>query len=133
MIQGLISLNNADYNFQRWHGTLILYAISFWALFINTFLSRYLPQIESCVLILHILGFFCVLIPLVYLAPHHDAKFVFATFNNRGGWSDPGLSFFVGVSIAMFAFLGVEAGAHMGTDTFLHHSSPGYETNLLIS
>ncbi|ORY02848.1 amino acid transporter-like protein [Clohesyomyces aquaticus] len=116
MIQGLIVLNNESYNFQRWHGTLILYAILLLALFVNTYLARILPQIEAYVLILHIVGFFCVLIPLVYLAPHHSAREVFATFTNAGGWEDKGLSFFVGISTGMFAFLGVDAGGHMAEE-----------------
>ena len=114
MIQGLVSLNRPEYHAERWHGTLILYAILLIALFVNTYLARLLPEIESYVLILHIVGFFCVIIPLTYLAPHHSAKEVFATFTNAGGWEDKGLSFFVGVSTSMFAFLGVDAGSHMG-------------------
>ncbi|PVH91255.1 amino acid transporter [Periconia macrospinosa] len=116
MIQGLIILNHETYNHQRWHGTLLLYAILLIALFINTYLARILPQIESYVLILHIVGFFCILIPLVYLAPHHSAEEVFATFTNVGGWQDKGLSFFVGLSTAMFSFLGVDAGGHLAEE-----------------
>lgn len=114
MIQGLITLNYEEYDAKRWHGTFLLYAILLIALFVNTYLARILPQIEAYVLILHIVGFFCVLIPLVYLAPHHSANEVFATFTNAGGWENKGLSFFVGASTAMFAFLGVDAGGHMG-------------------
>ncbi|KAF1958516.1 hypothetical protein CC80DRAFT_515234 [Byssothecium circinans] len=122
MIQGLIILNHETYNHQRWQGTLLLYTILLLALFINTYLARILPQIESYVLILHIVGFFCVIIPLVYLAPHHSAREVFATFTNAGGWEDKDLSFFVGVSTAMFSFLGVDAGGHLGASTVVPQS-----------
>lgn len=106
MIQGLIALNNSDYSYERWHGTLIFYAIVVLSLFVNTCLARLLPKIEAIVLILHIVGFFCVLIPLVYLGPHVSAKDVFATFTN-GSWNDTGLSFFIGLSTPMFAFIGM--------------------------
>lgn len=107
MIQGLATLNYSNYKHERWHATLIFYAIVLLSLIINTFIARLLPKIESVVLILHILGFFCVLIPMVYLGPHVSAKEVFATFTNAAGWSSSGLSFFVGLSTGMFAFIGM--------------------------
>lgn len=106
MIQGLLVLNYEGYNFKRWHGTLLLYAIIALSLFVNTYFARLLPKIESMVLFVHVVGFFCILIPLVYLAPHGSPKDVFATFNNGGGWGTEGLSFFIGMSTSMFAFIG---------------------------
>ena len=106
IIQGLLVLNHPDYVFQRWHGTLLFYAIVVIALFVNTYLVRMLPRIESIVLIIHIIGFFGILIPLVYFAPHGTPADVFATFNNGGGWSTTGLSFFVGLATSIFSFIG---------------------------
>ena len=106
MIQGLMVLNYPNYVFQRWHGTLLFYAIIALSLFVNTYLARLLPMIESAILIIHVIGFFCILIPLVYLAPHGSAASVFQQLNNGGGWSTNGLSFFVGLTTSMFAFIG---------------------------
>ena len=106
MIQCLLVLNYPSYGYQRWHGTLIFYAILVVALFVNTYLAHQLPQIESMVLIIHVLGFFAILVPLVYLAPHSSAKDVFATLSDSGDWSSNGLSFFIGLSTSMFAFIG---------------------------
>ena len=114
MIQGLLVLNRPDYVYERWHGTLLFYALFLMSLFINTYLARLLPQFEASVLLIHIIGFFCILIPLAYLAPHGSASDVFATFTNGGGWSVDGLSFLIGLSTCQFAFLGVDAAAHMG-------------------
>jgi hypothetical protein len=105
-IQGLLVLNYQHYVFQRWHGTLLFYAIVALSLFINTFLARLLPKIDSALLVIHVLGFFCILIPLVHLAPHGTARDVFATFGNAGGWNSDATSFFVGLSTSMFAFIG---------------------------
>ena len=107
MIQGLLVLNDSGYKFERWHGTLLFYAIISFSLFINTYLARLLPKIEAMVLVIHIAGFVCILVPLVYLAPHGSAKDVFATFNNGGGWNTEALSFFIGIPTAMFAFIGM--------------------------
>jgi choline transport protein len=112
MIQGLLVLNHPTYSFERWHGTLLFYAVIVCSLFVNTYLARLLPRIESVVLILHIIGFFCIIIPLTYLAPHHTAKEVFATFANEGGWSTTGLSFFIGLTTSMFAFIGESRRKH---------------------
>lgn len=114
MIQGLLVLDDSSYDYQRWHGTLLFYAIFALSLFINTYLARLLPQFEASVLLIHIMGFFCILIPLVYMAPHGSASDVFLTFTNGGGWSTDGLSFFIGLATSQFAFLGVDAASHMG-------------------
>lgn len=107
MIQGLLVLNYPDYVFERWHGTLLFYIVVIFSLFVNTYLARLLPGIESAVLVLHIIGFFCILIPLVYLAPHSSASYVFTTFANDGGWSSTTLSFFIGLSTGMYSFIGM--------------------------
>jgi choline transport protein len=106
MIQGVAILNYPNYESTRWQGTLIFYAVIAFIVFINTYLARWLPKIEGMILILHILGFFAILTPLVYLAPHGSAKDVFATFLNTGGWKTNGLSFFVGLITSVFSFLG---------------------------
>ena len=106
IIQGLTILNFPSYNATRWQGTLIFYAVIAVVVFINTYLARWLPKIEGMILILHIAGFFVILIPLVYLAPHGSASDVFATFLNTGGWQTNGLSFFVGLITSVFSFLG---------------------------
>lgn len=106
IIQGLIVLNHPDYNFQRWHGTLLLWAVICVAVLVNTVISSLLPKIECVILIVHILGFFAIMIPLVYMAPHGSASDVFTLFLNQGGWKTTGLSFFVGLYGNVFAFLG---------------------------
>ena len=106
MIQGLVVLNNPSYVPQRWQGTLLFYAVILFGLFFNTFLVKHLPKIEGLILIIHVCGFFAILIPLVYLAPHGRASDVFGQFENGGGWSTQGLSFFVGIVTGVYSFLG---------------------------
>jgi choline transport protein len=106
IIQGLAIFNCPGYHATRWQGTLIFYAVIAFVVFVNTYLARWLPKIEGMILILHIVGFFAILIPLVYLAPHGSARDVFATFLNTGGWESNGLSFFVGLLTSVFSFLG---------------------------
>ena len=109
LIQGLIVLNNPDYDFQRWHGTLLFWAVIFVGVLVNTVMLSLLPKLECLILIIHVLGFFGVLIPLVYMAPHGTASEVFTMFLNEGGWQTTGLSFFIGLTGNVFAFLGMSS------------------------
>ncbi len=73
-IEAVMQLNDANYVPQRWHGTLIFWATVLVAVFINTILGRLLPAIEVLMLIVHVLGFFAVLIPLVVVR-HSQFRF----------------------------------------------------------
>ncbi|MCJ1261565.1 hypothetical protein MMC22_001430 [Lobaria immixta] len=116
LIQGLIVLNHPGYVFERWHGTMLFWAVLLVAIFVNTIISSLLPKIEGVILILHVLGFFAVMIPLVYMAPHGSASDVFTIFLNEGGWSTQGLSFFVGLLGSVFSFLGTDGVIHMSEE-----------------
>ncbi|KAL8826829.1 MAG: hypothetical protein Q9170_007253 [Blastenia crenularia] len=116
LIQGLIVLRNPGYHPKLWHGTFLFWAVVACAVFINTVVSRALPKIESLILVLHVLGFFAVLIPLVYLSPHTSAYDVFGQFVNNGRWPTQGLSFFVGLIGNIFAFFGVDGAIHMSEE-----------------
>lgn len=62
---------------------------------------------------LHLIGFFAILIPLITTANHGSAKEVFTHFLNLGGFPSQGLSFFVGMVGCMFAFAGGDAAVHV--------------------
>lgn len=105
-IKGVIILNHESYNPKSWHLTLIMWAIIALTLVINIFFIRILPHIESLAGICHILFFFALLIPLVYLAPQSEASFVFGSFENNGGWKQDGISWCVGLLTAVFPLVG---------------------------
>ncbi|KAL2062997.1 hypothetical protein VTL71DRAFT_6069 [Oculimacula yallundae] len=121
IIQGMVVLNNDSYVPARWQATLIFYGLIFIVVFVNTYLARWLPKIEGLLLVCHILGFFAVMIPLVYLAPHGSAKDVFGTFLNGGNWSSGGLSWLVGLVTSTYSFLGADAACHMSEE--IHNAS----------
>lgn len=66
-IEALIQLNNPNYVPQRWEGTLLFWATVVISVLINTVFGKLLPPIEALMLVIHVLGFFAVLIPLVYV------------------------------------------------------------------
>lgn len=65
MIVALAQLNYPNYTPALWQGTFVYWCVMAVAILVNTFASKILPKIESFILVLHILGFFAILIPLV--------------------------------------------------------------------
>ncbi|KAJ5669389.1 hypothetical protein N7462_010459 [Penicillium macrosclerotiorum] len=116
IIQGLIVLNHPEYNFQRWHGTLLVIAISTFSILFNTFLAKNLPFVEGLILIIHVIGLFAIIIPLWVLAPRNNAHAVFTTFNNGGGWDSAGTATLVGLSTTITSMLGYDCSVHMSEE-----------------
>ncbi|KAJ5057878.1 amino acid/polyamine transporter I [Bipolaris maydis] len=134
LILQLVSLNdvNGTYVREGWHGTLLLWALLLLCVFINVFLSGALPTIEVLVLIVHILGFFGILIPLVYLTPaHNSAKDIFSKFHNEGAWSTHTLAFFVGLQGNALAFVGTDSVVHMSEE--VKNASTEVPRSMLLS
>ncbi|KAL9622996.1 MAG: hypothetical protein Q9160_002714 [Pyrenula sp. 1 TL-2023] len=115
IIQGLLVLNYPDYDFQRWHGTLLFWAITIVAIVFNTLLVKFLPWIEASICVIHCLGFFVVLIPLVHLGDKVSAHDVFAQYLSLGNYS-PGLSWFVGLISTVFGFMAADGGIHLSEE-----------------
>lgn len=117
LIQGVMALTHPSYlaQWKNWHGTLLYWAVILVCVFINTLVAKWLPKFEGLLLILHILGFFGVIIPLVVLSEHTDSKFVFKTFIYDSGWSSKGLSFCIGLLGNVFAFMGKFTDASVWT------------------
>jgi choline transport protein len=107
LIQGLMVLYNSSYVPAAWQTMLLYWAILVLSLSVNTFVSHQLPNIESLILILHTFGFFAILIPLVYFAPHGEPDEVFTNFKNGGAWPSDGLSFLIGCVGPCFSLLGM--------------------------
>lgn len=106
-------LCNPTYIPESWHGTLLFWAVAVFSIMINSVGGKLLPRFEGIILILHILGFFAILIPLTYMADHGNAQEIFTTFYNMGEWQTQGLSFFVGLVGCVFAFAGGDAAVHV--------------------
>lgn len=116
MIQGLLVLNYPSYVYERWHGTLILFAALLCCVIVNTLLGRIFPHIETFVLVLHIAGFFAILIPLVVLAPRGSPSSVFAQFTDIAGWDSNGLAWFIGLISSNLPFVGYDGPCHLAEE-----------------
>jgi amino acid transporter len=118
-IQGAVLLSHSNYDAQPWHGTLIMWAAVVLALGVNVAGGKLLPRLETVILVIHILGFFGILIPLTYMADHKSKHDVFLDFVNDGGFPTQGLSWFVGMTGCVFAFAGGDAAVHVWAPTLL--------------
>lgn len=115
-IQGLIALNNPSYTFAAWHGTLLVFAIAAFNVIFNTFLAKKLPLIEGIVLVVHIFGFFAILVVLWVMGPRADTHTTFTTFNDYGGWGNNGLATLSGLVAVVLPLLGADAAVHMSEE-----------------
>lgn len=113
LIRSLAILTRPNYEPQSWHVTLFFWAITAFAVTVNAIGRNVLPKLEGMILVVHILGFFAALIPLVALADTGSAKVVFTQWINQGGWATQGLSFFVGLVGCVFSFAGGDAAIHV--------------------
>ena len=116
MVQGLIILTDSTYDPKPWQDVMLYWGVISCAVIINTAVSSWLPKFEAMILILHVLGFFGILFPLVILGPHAPASEVFQKFINGGDWPTYGLSFFVGLLGNVFAFFGADGAIHMAEE-----------------
>ncbi|KAH8750375.1 putative GABA permease [Hyaloscypha finlandica] len=117
LIEALIILNHPTFVPQPYHATLLIIAVAAFSIFFNTFLAKKLPLVEAILLLIHIAGFFAILIPLWTLAPRANAKDVFTTFHNGGGWNSEGTSALVGILTAVISLTGSDSAAHMSEET----------------
>jgi hypothetical protein len=61
-VQGIIILNDPNYSPAAWHATLMIIAVAAIAILFNTFFAKKLPLIEGVILIIHVFGFFGILV-----------------------------------------------------------------------
>lgn len=122
MIQSIVLLTHPEYSekMQSWHTTLMLWAGVALSYGINTSFNKLFARFEGFSFIIHILGFFGVILPLVLRSEHASTEQVFNTFSNLGGWPTQGLSFCIGIMGTVFSFLGGDGAIHVSARTHGH-------------
>ncbi len=99
-------MTHPSYDPKPWHAVLLFWTAIGFAVFVNAVIGRLLPRVEGFILVVHILGFFGVILPLIFFGQHQDASELFGTFLNKGDFPTKGLSFMVGLIGTAFPFLG---------------------------
>ncbi|KAK4896490.1 hypothetical protein LTR27_005706 [Elasticomyces elasticus] len=117
LILSMAAIYHPGYTMQNWHQSLLMIGIGLIGTIMNTFGAKRLPLLEGVVFVLHVFGWFAVIIPLWVLAPKASSSEVFGTFSNFGGWSTTGAAVFVGSITATGSFAGSDAAAHLSEET----------------
>ena len=113
-IQGLITLNNSSYNPQPWHGTLLVIAMVVFAILFNTSMAKQLPLVQVVILIVHVIGLFAIIIPLLVMVPsHNNGRVALIDFYNGGNWPTVGLATMIGLLTPLGSMLGFDCAVHM--------------------
>jgi amino acid transporter len=117
IIQQLIATGDPDTAFStQWQVTLLMFAFTFLIVAFNIWGARHLPLAEGVILFAHIFGFFAFLIIFWVMSDHEPAEKVFTDFYDGGGWGSKGLSSLIGLTSALWSFIGADAGAHMSEE-----------------
>ena len=113
---GLAKLCHPEYEPEDWHATVLAVALIGFAMLINITGGVVLPRFEGMVLVLHLIGFFAVLVPLLTLGQQLDADNVFEVFVNGGHLPNEGLTYWVGLTGIMYAFVGGDGAIHLSEE-----------------
>ena len=112
-ILGLAVVNNPSYVIERWHTTLVAYAIGFFTLAINVFIPKLLDKISKGLLIWNICSFIIVIVTILATNDNkQSASFVFSDFVNFSGWN-PAYTAIYGLLQTAFGMCCYDAPAHM--------------------
>ena len=99
-------MNYDSYNPERWHATLLMWAVLVVTFAINVYGIQILPVIQLIGGIFHVTFFVIIIVPLILLAPRSTPQFVFTEVLNEGGYTSDGLSWCIGLLTVTYAFLG---------------------------
>ena len=114
LVINVISLEDPNYEFQRWHQFLIYLGITAITFVINAFMQKILPRINGFALGWSLAGFFVICITvLACAAPEYaTGNYVFTTFFNETGWPD-GVAWLLGLLQGGLSLTAFDAVAHM--------------------
>ncbi|PLN76946.1 GABA permease [Aspergillus taichungensis] len=116
-IQGMVMLEHPEYESQRWHGTLLMWAVLLIPIIINIFARRLLPLIEICVGVMHVVFLPVAIAIFVIMAPRNPNAFVWETFvSGLSGWENPGVVFSIGLLGVITPFSGIDGVIHMSEE-----------------
>lgn len=112
----LIIFNKDDYVYHRWHTTMLMWVFIIAPLVFNLYFRRVLNSFETIGAIIHVVFFIASIITLVALAKRSTNQFVWQTVvNDISGWTNPGVSFGLGLLTMTVPLVGADALLHMST------------------
>jgi hypothetical protein len=107
LLQALIAENMPGYEPQRWHLTLIMWALLISSGLINTYTFWLVPWLELASGILHVILFVIFMIVLLVLSPKSTSDFVWSSSSVLSGWDGSSfVAFNLGMLVPAWGFIG---------------------------
>ncbi len=103
LIQASVTVMSDEYSPTNWEGTLMVIAVTIMTWAFNIWGTKMMPVFQNIMLIVHVFGFWAIIMVFWVLSPRNTTKVTFAQFQNRGGWNSTGLALMVGQLSAIFA------------------------------
>lgn len=120
IVTGLVVFNYPEYEPQRWHGTLIMWAFVVLPVVWNFWFRKMLNTLEMIGGICHVVFFIISIVTLVVLAERSTASFVFNNlWNSYSGWENPGVAFSLGIITVTFPITSFDGVLHMSKSPFV--------------
>ena len=116
IVQTIILINNENYGFDAYQGTLLAIAMVVVAYIMNIYGAKFLPYWQNAFFVLLIAVYFAYIIPIWVSAPKASHFQVWTQFKNEGGWSSTGLAVMVGQLTGISEQVGIDTTAHMSED-----------------
>ena len=115
MILEIVLVWYPQFDVQHWHQWLIYVAITWVAVAINVFASRWIPLLNRLLFVLSVLTLSSTMLTLFIVSRNHHASgsWIFGDTTNRTGWSSDGFAFVLAISNQVYSFLGSDCGAHL--------------------
>lgn len=114
MITSLAIFNNDNYVPERWHTSLIMIATMIVPFVANLWFRKLIDSLEIFGGILHFVLFIVFLVTLIAMGPRSSPDFVFKTLvTDVSGWTNPGVSWCLGLTTATFSVVGMDSVLHM--------------------
>lgn len=104
----MILINNENYAFPPWQGTLLAIAAVTIAYIGSVFGSKALPYFTNVIFFVHIMAYLAYIIPVWVSAPTASHHQVWRDFQGTGGWSSITLSILVGQLSGISQQVGVD-------------------------
>lgn len=107
VVVGLAIFNNPNYVPERWHVTLIMWAITLFPFFANFWFRKLLNPLEAVGAICHVVFFIVSIVTLVTLAERSTVEYVFHTLTHDvSGWQNPAVAWGLGLLTVTYPLSG---------------------------
>jgi choline transport protein len=107
IIIALASFNNSEYVVQRWHATLIMWALTLLPFIGNFWLPRFINTLETAGALCHVVFFITSIVTMAAMSNKSSLSYVFHTLtHDTSGWTNPAVAWGIGLLTVTYPLTG---------------------------